>query len=263
MENEKTKPPYHVVSFSGGKDSTAMLLRMIELNMPIDEILFCDTTVEFPALYEHIAKVEKYIGREITKLHAPHGFEYYLLDGEHTRTKKKEIAAMRGRSFPTAMQRWCTSRLKTHIIEKHLNQIKKNCSPIEYIGIAADEEKRAKEKNYPLIEWGWTEADCLNYCYEKGFDWGGLYKIFDRVSCWCCPLQGLEELRKLRRHFPNLWRKLFYWQMVTWRKFRPDFSVQELELRFRLEEEWEAKGLPTGRNKEFQKALAERLGRTE
>ena len=44
---------------------------------------------------------------------------------------------------------------------------------------------------------------------------------------------------------------------------RPDHTVQELELRFRLEEEWEAKGLPTGRNKEFQKALANRLGRTD
>ena len=41
---------YHVVSFSGGKDSTAMLLRMLELGMPVDEIIFCDTTVEFPQM---------------------------------------------------------------------------------------------------------------------------------------------------------------------------------------------------------------------
>lgn len=32
----------HIVSFSGGKDSTAMLLRMLEENMQVDEILFCD-----------------------------------------------------------------------------------------------------------------------------------------------------------------------------------------------------------------------------
>jgi tRNA(Ile)-lysidine synthase TilS/MesJ len=30
----------HIVSFSGGKDSTAMLLMMIEKGMPIDEIIF-------------------------------------------------------------------------------------------------------------------------------------------------------------------------------------------------------------------------------
>ena len=33
----------HIVSFSGGKDSTAMLLRMLEENMQVDEIIFCDT----------------------------------------------------------------------------------------------------------------------------------------------------------------------------------------------------------------------------
>ena len=53
------KPELHVVSFSGGKDSTAMLLRMIELGMPVDVILFCDTGLEFPELYEHIRKVEE------------------------------------------------------------------------------------------------------------------------------------------------------------------------------------------------------------
>ena len=32
-----------MVSLSGGKDSTAMLLRLIEEKRPIDLILFCDT----------------------------------------------------------------------------------------------------------------------------------------------------------------------------------------------------------------------------
>ena len=49
----------HIVSFSGGKDSTAMLLMMIEKKMQIDEIIFCDTTVEFPQMIEHIDQVEE------------------------------------------------------------------------------------------------------------------------------------------------------------------------------------------------------------
>ena len=52
----------NVVQFSGGKDSTAMLLMMLEKNMPIDDIIFCDTGKEFPQIYEHIEKVNKYIG---------------------------------------------------------------------------------------------------------------------------------------------------------------------------------------------------------
>ena len=42
------------VSYSGGKDSTAMLLHMIELQEQIDEVMFCDTFKEFPAMYKHI-----------------------------------------------------------------------------------------------------------------------------------------------------------------------------------------------------------------
>ena len=65
---EIKKPDYHVVSFSGGKDSTAMLLKMLEEGMQVDEIIFCDTGVEFPAMYDHIDKVEKYINRNVTRL---------------------------------------------------------------------------------------------------------------------------------------------------------------------------------------------------
>ena len=75
---EQNKPEYHVVSLSGGKDSTAMLLMMLEKGMPVDDILFCDTGLEFPGLYAHLDKVEQYIGRPITRIQAPHSFEYYF-----------------------------------------------------------------------------------------------------------------------------------------------------------------------------------------
>ena len=41
----------HVASFSGGKDSTAMVLRLIEEDWPLDEIVFFDTGWEFPQMY--------------------------------------------------------------------------------------------------------------------------------------------------------------------------------------------------------------------
>ena len=45
---------YHVVSLSGGKDSTAMLLLMLEMGMQVDEIVNVDTGMEFPGMAEHI-----------------------------------------------------------------------------------------------------------------------------------------------------------------------------------------------------------------
>lgn len=253
------KPDYHVVCFSGGKDSTAMLLRMLELGMPVDEILFCDTTVEFPQMYEHLKQVEKYIGRPITAISADKSFEHYLLKHEKT-TRDGQI--VKGYSWAGSRSRWCTYILKQGIIKKHLSELREKYNVVEYIGIAADEPKRIKDKFYPLVEWGWTEKDCLEHCYSKGFTWGGLYKYFRRVSCWCCPLQPLEELRVLRKTFPDLWRTLKEWDSQTWRKFRADYSVNELEIRFALEDEWKAQGKDINpRKKEFREALKKALGK--
>ena len=41
---EQNKPEYHVVSLSGGKDSTAMLLMMLEKGMPVDDICLLYTS---------------------------------------------------------------------------------------------------------------------------------------------------------------------------------------------------------------------------
>ena len=67
------------MSLSGGKDSTAMLLKMLETGMRIDIILFCDTGLEFAEMYRHLDKLEKNIGIPITRLHPEYSFEHYLL----------------------------------------------------------------------------------------------------------------------------------------------------------------------------------------
>jgi 3'-phosphoadenosine 5'-phosphosulfate sulfotransferase (PAPS reductase)/FAD synthetase len=48
-----------IVSFSGGKDSTAMLLRLLEENYQVDDIVFFDTGWEFPEILEHVQKVQE------------------------------------------------------------------------------------------------------------------------------------------------------------------------------------------------------------
>lgn len=74
------KETKYIVSLSGGKDSTAMLLRLLEEGRPVDEILFCDTGIEFDAMYRHIDKLEMYIGQPITRLKSNYEFEYLLLE---------------------------------------------------------------------------------------------------------------------------------------------------------------------------------------
>lgn len=218
----------HIVSFSGGKDSTAMLLLMLRKNIPIDEIVFCDTGMEFPQMYNHIHDVAHYIDRPIKVLKAKHSFEYYL--GIH---KKKD--GVIGYGFPDFKNRWCTTLLKQNIMRPYCR------GHIEYHGIAYDEKHRV-EKNktnrnikYPLVDWKLTEKQCLDFCYKEGFKFYGLYEKFDRVSCWCCPLSKIGELRTLYREYLDLWQKLKKLDKLSYRQFRSDYSVDDLERKFNLE----------------------------
>ena len=255
------KPKLHIVSLSGGKDSTAMLLRMLEEGMPVDIILFCDTGMEFDGLYHHIDKLEKYISRPITRIKSQQSFEHLMLYHEPKR-KNPELVGRIGFSWPGPRNRWCTAMLKTRIIDRYLRELSKKYTLVQYIGIAADEPERIREFNYPLVNWGMTEADCLAYCKERGFDWDGLYDIFHRVSCWCCPLQPLDELRKLRKHFPDLWEHLRWMDKQTWRSFLKTYSVEQLETRFAFEEARLNVGLPI-KGKAFFDALKTRLKEAE
>lgn len=272
MDVQKKKPEYHVVSFSGGKDSTALLLRMLELGMKVDEVLNCDTYMEFPQMYQHIEVIKNIVeskGIKFVTLRNSLSFKYLMLEHQperRTATKDKINGNPKGYSWAGNRSRWCTSKLKTELLRRYKQELQEKYTMIEYVGIAADEQYRLeresnKQHKHPLVDWGWTEADALKYCYDKGFDFGGLYEIFDRVSCWCCPLQGLDELYNLRKFFPDLWKELGDMDSRTWRKFRFDYSVKELEVMFSLQDELIQQGKFEGRRKQsFRKLFREKLG---
>ena len=111
-----------IVSFSGGKDSTAMLLRMLELKYPIDEVLNCDTGLEFPAMYEHIAKIRKIVedaGIKFTTIKADRDYEYYCFEHEYV---TKSGIKRKGYGWTRGGCRWCTTWLKTAPIRAYKQQ---------------------------------------------------------------------------------------------------------------------------------------------
>ena len=245
---------FHAVSLSGGKDSTAMLLLMIERGMPIDMVLYADTGMEFPEMYAHIAKLDAYLyeqrGIHITILRHPKGFEYLMFDEPKTKPTSIENrirlgVPLVGNGWPGIRVRWCTGALKTKLIDKEVKRLKGELGAIHYIGIAYDETWRCKGEKYPLVEWGITEAQALQICYDRGYDFGGLYEIYNRASCWCCPFQRIGELRKLRKHHPELWARLLELDRRAIQQFGPgplgqfkkDWSVDRLEERFAKEEQ--------------------------
>ena len=253
--------PANVVSLSGGKDSTAMLLMLLERGEPVADIVFFDTGWEFPQMYEHLDWLEFYIGRKITRLRPrlPVGvvtekspFDWMLSEYPVVKRGTRQVHRI-GRGWPSPSRRWCTGckqdSLRAHLLA--LTHRKGFTLPLrQCVGFAADELDRLEGptkkdgiyyvQRYPLVEWGVTEADALAYCKKRGFYWKGLYRYFDRVSCFCCPLQSLNELRKLRWCFPDLWQRMH--EMESWlpedskrRRFNHS-SVSALEARFAAED---------------------------
>lgn len=211
----------NIISLSGGKDSTTMLLIMIEKKIKVDHIVFFDTGWEFPGMIDHINKLEKYVNREIVRLKPKRDFD--------------ELFEKKG--FPSFKIRWCTTQ-KRDAINKFCNQFKPHT---QWIGFSFDERKRIKKTIgycYPLVDWKTTEEGALKYCLEKGFDWGGLYEKYKRVSCWNCPLQSLSDLKALWMYFPDYWKRLLEMQEQSKYQFRMDYTLEELDERFRREESY-------------------------
>ena len=250
--------PKVIVSFSGGKDSTWMLLEMIKRKEHIDEVVFFDTGWEFPQMLRHVEKIKVLVesnGIIFTTLHPRESFDYFMFDKPHMKGDKC------GWSWcGYGGGRWGT-REKVLSIGQYFSGKE---DYIQYIGIAADETDRldkefADNKRFPLVEWGITEAECLQNCYALGYDWDGLYNDLDRVSCKFCAFKNLRELRNIYFKMPEVWEELREHQRKTHLPYKGKAgSVFDLEVRFELEREYEESGKSI-RSKEFYNELKLKL----
>lgn len=235
----------HIISLSGGKDSTAMLIRMLELNYPVDEIIFADTRYEFPEMYEYLEKVQEYLYKHfkdappIRTITTPEPLEKWIF-GQISRGKRK--GQIRG--WPLTVHKCNWSReSKQKILEKEIG------NNIRYIGIALDEKHRMVKDHeergykYPLIEWGWTEQDALEYLKGKDLH-NVLYDKFDRLGCFWCPKQSIQSLRIIYNEYPDKWKWMMEWdkkisRIKTDNSFKPNWTLPELDQRFKKEAEGE------------------------
>lgn len=121
---------------------------------------------------------------------------------------------------------------------------------VEYLGIAADEPKRfgqlSDRKRAPLVEFGIEEGLCGLYCQYEGI-LAPVYETGCRDGCWFCHNQGVNQLRLLRKEYPELWALLLKWDTdspVYFKPGKPDKSgkptsrtVHDYDRRFQMEDE--------------------------
>lgn len=122
---------------------------------------------------------------------------------------------------------------------------------MEYLGIAADEPKRFgqlnERKRAPLVEFGIEEDLCGLYCQYEGI-LAPSYETSCRDGCWMCHNQGVDQLRQLRKGYPDLWALLLKWDTDSPVNFHPDGrTVHDFDRRFQLE----AEGLLSPDDKKF------------
>lgn len=143
--------------------------------------------------------------------------------------------------FPIIKGQWCTSDLKRRVFSRSSLAQGAGTNIVQYLGIAADEPERIKRHDkpgfkMPLVEIGWTEADCRKWCEERDL-LSPIYTTATRGGCWFCHNQGIDQLRILRKEYPDLWKLLLKWDRDSPVSFHADgHTVHDFDLRFQAED---------------------------
>ena len=240
--------PEHILSLSYGKDSLACFGAIEELGWPLDRIVHAEVwatdtihadlppMVEFKAKADEIIlarwgiKVEHLTAKKVDKvIRDKVTYQDYFYQVMQTGKHKNAI-----KGFPMVKGNWCT-KLKLCAFPNY------NVEDVQYLGIAADEPKRFgtlnDRKRSPLVEAGWTEAMCREWCKQNDL-LSPIYTTATRGGCWFCHKQSVDQLRLLRRNYPEYWALMLKWDADSPVSFKPDgHTVHDYDRRFRWEDE--------------------------
>ncbi|HEU4326451.1 MAG TPA: phosphoadenosine phosphosulfate reductase family protein [Roseiflexaceae bacterium] len=214
------RPGRHIVSLSGGKDSTALAIFLRD-KIPQLEYVFCDTHKELPETYEYIDKLEAFLQRKITRLNPDRGFDHWL--------------EMYNGMLPSGQVRWCTRKLKIEPFERFVG----DDLVWSYVGIRADEKRSgyiSTRSNifpvYPYKEYDITITEVERILEESGLGLPTYYEWRKRSGCSFCFFQRTIEWVGLMERHPDKFQEAkdyeserggerFYW--------RQNEKLEELE----------------------------------
>ena len=176
----------HYVSFSGGKDSTALALLCPDA-IPI----FADTGWEFDELYAHIDKFEQVTGREVLRIKATESLPDYIA---------------RSNFLPGHRARFCTRMFKIEPLEQFFEGRDVQLS----IGLRADEDRPGNdgsapnlEIRYPLQEQDIDIWGVIRICTEH--DLLPRYPVYmARGGCKGCFYKRKAEVKAMAQLVPDI-----------------------------------------------------------
>ena len=195
----------HVVALSGGKDSTAMALRLAEVE-PRDYQYVCTPTGdEPPAMFAHWKRLGDLLGKPILPINFRNSLDGLIREQN---------------ALPNWRQRWCTRMLK---IEPYAAWLRQRAPAVSYVGLRADEPEREGgdyadvpgiEMRFPLREWGWGIDEVMAYLDRRGV------AVPRRTDCRKCFFQSLPEWYAFWRDDPEGWAEAEALEELTGHTFR-------------------------------------------
>jgi hypothetical protein len=200
----------HVFSCGGGVQSTACLVLAAQGAIPYQTFIFANVgdKAEDP-------RTLAYITATLKPFAAAHGIRW--VDIQRTRRDGTPVDLWdelhrpnRSVSIPVRMsngapgKRSCTVDFKIKPIARWIRHNAPNCTMGK--GISTDEPHRATPTRemdcytsaYPLIELGYSRADCLRIVKNAGLPQP------PKSACWFCPYQTSNKWTTMRRERPEL-----------------------------------------------------------
>lgn len=196
----------HILGYSGGKDSTALLCWAKE-HLEEWEAVFCDTGWEHPMTYAYIEEVNQTV---------LHGQLRVLRSAKYDGFAD---LALRKKVVPSMRMRFCTEELKIKPLHAYFDTIDDEIT--SYQGIRADESAvRAKMGDETWVDdaggylvkrplYRWTAEACFALSKRHGIRPNPLYLLgAARVGCWPCVMISLGELKRLYTTTPGLHERI-------------------------------------------------------
>jgi 3'-phosphoadenosine 5'-phosphosulfate sulfotransferase (PAPS reductase)/FAD synthetase len=242
---------HHLVSVSGGKDSTATLLLAMKQFPSSFSAVFADTGNEHEMTYEYLTYLEDVLDISIKRLRADFTDRYaskrkwiqekWPLHGipeeqcaealrllVPTGNPYLDLCMLKGR-FPSRMAQFCTAELKTIPLTEHAMDLIDlvGCDVWSWQGVRRDESERRKNAlgfedltggiwAYRPIA-GWTAQETVDFVTRVcGIKLNPLYSQgMARVGCMPCINATKSEIAEISRRFPAHIERIAQWEKLV------------------------------------------------